>query len=399
MILARTFALSGLAFLPLVAVSKPGATGLLLALAAVAAFALYREGRLWDAFRQPWAWVLLALAAWGALSAAWAVEPADAIRLAPAIAVLFAAAAVWFFAAGRLDAEVRATVLRASGIGFAAGAAILVLDLATGHPIANAVRQFQEASTEPFLSDFLNPAVNVLVLAVWPLIGAWWDRPARSTLVILAAAAVLLLSASDAGALAFAAGALVFVAVRVGGRGVVLGITGAAALFVLLAPVAAGALNPERFAPALEASQPSGLHRLYVWRFTAEQIAARPATGWGLDSSREIPGGEAEVMVNKEAMPTHPHNAALQVWLELGPVGALLFAVLLIQVGRAIAVLDGDARAGAAAAFTAALGIAFLSFGIWQNWWLATLAVIAALVRALPEGERGAGAGLPPVEA
>ena len=41
---------------------------------------------------------------------------------------------------------------------------------------------------------------------------------------------------------------------------------------------------------------------------------------------------------------------------------------------------------GATAALVAALVFAFLSYGIWQNWWLATLALGAMTVRAALPG-------------
>ena len=40
-------------------------------------------------------------------------------------------------------------------------------------------------------------------------------------------------------------------------------------------------------------------------------------------------------------------------------------------------------RAAAVAALASALGLASLSFGIWQNWWLATLVLAAAITTAL----------------
>ena len=70
-------------------------------------------------------------------------------------------------------------------------------------------------------------------------------------------------------------------------------------------------------------------HRLLIWDFAGKRIAERPLLGWGLDASRAIPGGKELIRPDQKRLPLHPHDAALQVWLELGLPGAVLFALLL----------------------------------------------------------------------
>ena len=81
-------------------------------------------------------------------------------------------------------------------------------------------------------------------------------------------------------------------------------------------------------------------------------------------------------------MGMHPHNATLQIWLELGAIGALLAAISVFALWRAVSVLaDPAARATATAMLLSAFTVANLSFGIWQTWWMAVLAASAALWR------------------
>ncbi len=75
------------------------------------------------------------------------------------------------------------------------------------------------------------------------------------------------------------------------------------------------------------------------------------------------------------ALPLHPHNASLQLWLELGLPGAALGAVLIggimIRIGRM-----ATARIDKAASAALVLGIATignLGYGAWQSWWLAAI--------------------------
>jgi O-antigen ligase len=74
-------------------------------------------------------------------------------------------------------------------------------------------------------------------------------------------------------------------------------------------------------------------------------------------------------------MPLHPHNNAIQLWLELGLPGALIGVALIAVLLRRLAApdLEPGVRTVALAALAAALVIACLSYGLWQGWWLGAL--------------------------
>ena len=56
-------------------------------------------------------------------------------------------------------------------------------------------------------------------------------------------------------------------------------------------------------------------------------------------------------------MPLHPHNAALQVWLELGAPGAVLFALLVALVWNALARVEWPPLFAAAAGASLTIGV------------------------------------------
>ena len=75
---------------------------------------------------------------------------------------------------------------------------------------------------------------------------------------------------------------------------------------------------------------------------------------------------------NFEAMPLHPHNVAVQVWLELGALGALIAAASVWRAFRSVAALRSPVRRAAlSATLSAGFVVANLSYGAWQSWWLA----------------------------
>jgi O-antigen ligase len=82
-------------------------------------------------------------------------------------------------------------------------------------------------------------------------------------------------------------------------------------------------------------------------------------------------------------MPLHPHNGVLQIWLELGAVGALLLGALVgCAFWQAASLASPPARAAASAAVASAVVIGCVSYGIWQTQWLAVLGLIAAFLAA-----------------
>jgi O-antigen ligase len=106
--------------------------------------------------------------------------------------------------------------------------------------------------------------------------------------------------------------------------------------------------------------------------------------GWGFDASRDLPGSDAIAYKGGAHLPLHPHNAALQIWLELGIPGVLIAAGIVIQLLRGLVGFAPRRRAAAtgAAVLTMYGLIALMSFGIWQNWWVVT-AWLAALIAAI----------------
>ena len=99
-----------------------------------------------------------------------------------------------------------------------------------------------------------------------------------------------------------------------------------------------------------------------------------------------MPGGGDPVRPGQTWMPLHPHNAPLQLWLELGVPGAVVFALLVALAWLALAEVDWPRpfAAAAGASLMAALVASLASYGVWEEWWLSTLwfALFAILVMA-----------------
>jgi O-antigen ligase len=323
---------------------------------------------------------LSALAAWAAITAVWAPHPSGALLLVGALVVLSFAGVGLSYAAARLDEAHR----RRTGGLLLVGMSLGLAALGTGYAYANATGRSLWGT---FFSDpltTLNNGAVVISLLAWPASAALW-RQGRARIIVMAAALFIGLAFLSSGAALLAAvcGLAAFAVVWLFGR------RGAwvLAALVFAATLTAPALvsNPlsiragEKFATSLP---PSSQHRLTMWAYAVEKIAVKPTWGWGMDASRAIPQEDRRLAPNMEIMPLHPHNAFLQVRLELGlPGAALVAAILSILFAKVIGGIgDRTARAFAAGAAGAYLAVAAVSYGMWQNWWMATAWALAALM-------------------
>ncbi|WP_249118121.1 O-antigen ligase family protein, partial [Neoroseomonas alkaliterrae] len=248
------------------------------------------------------------------------------------------------------DEAARRGLARALAIGLVIGLGAAALDALSGNAVRAAVRGLAEVP--PTLAFGLKPAASVMALLLPLAVALPWPLLPRA-LLLGGGAAVIVALPGDTAKIAAVLGVAAALAALRAPRLVPRAIGGGLAALVLLMPLLVAAV------PALpvERLPISALHRMLIWDFTAARIAERPVLGWGMEASRAIPGGRgnppAEVLdrmrvtdparrawfaePHVQILPLHPHNAALQVWLELGAVGAALAAALAWLLGVAAA--------------------------------------------------------------
>jgi O-antigen ligase len=248
-----------------------------------------------------------------------------------------------------------------------------------------------------------------VVLAFWSVlcIGAARRVVERIALAVATAIAVAVLSSAGAVlglAAGFVAFALAWIAPRLTAAALALGLVVLAAGLPLAVPSYGTTVALREHGTPIKWD---GLHRLLIWRFTADRIAERPVLGWGMDASRAMPGGktrfadlfpDAQLPGDAEALPLHPHDAALQWELELGVPGTVLcLAIVAWGLWR---VTEAEhvprlARASGLAWAASALVIALLDYGAWQAWWFACLFLGAAIASATGTPADSAGSPAP----
>lgn len=331
----------------------------------------------------PLAVVLTAAVVWAAFSMFWSIHKPGELEDSVALKLLLQLPLYWaaWAAARRADPRLRRLALQVFAWGLAAYGAILLVEAFTGAAIYRGLR---DAIGDPIRADLgrKNVAQGSFVLALlWPVAAAGGLRAGAPAWLALPMTAGTVLLAhnflSDAPVLAVglavAVGGLVWVWPRSGPKALALGAAG----LVLVMPLLILAMHLLGLGRRLPDSWEQ---RVGYWTYAMQRIAEHPFRGWGLDSSRAF----------SPHIVLHPHNGALQVWLELGLLGAtaaaLAYAFAFRRMARDQRSLVASATAGSAAVY---LFFGVVSFGVWQEWWLA-LAALTAVIATLGDAEEAA---------
>jgi O-antigen ligase len=337
--------------------------------------------------------ILVALALWAAVSMTWSpvaidasklkdygdIETLTALKLFLQLAT-YGAAVVALRGLPETGARRGAVVL---AYGMVALAVIAALDSLSGAAVYQRLHALTGEAIRPDLAMVkVSLSTYVLALLFWPaaLILA---RLSRFPLIWVLAAGMILTSlvcSSDACLVALAAGGVVWLLVHRFGQTAAKVLVGLVATPFVVAPLAVLIGVQTGFVAWLHKLVPASWDsRLNIWTFAADHVQSHPFRGWGLDASRSF----------GPAIPLHTHNAELQLWLELGAIGAALAGVFFCWLAYGVVRLSERSRAEAAmaaAALVSYLVIGGLSFGVWQEWWLAlgALTLIACgLARSL----------------
>jgi len=188
--------------------------------------------------------------------------------------------------------------------------------------------------------------------------------------------------------LALAFSSLIMTLAYVNGRSVIRGLTLLAMTLVGFAPLWGGLLGLLS-QTGRDILPFSWEHRVVAWSFVAEKTKDAPVFGHGFDTARTIQDTfSARGYDDIAVVSLHPHNAGLHIWLETGAIGALLAVITLWVLGQMAEnfAKGGRARCLATAGFmSAAILISSVSYGVWQDWWWASLCIAIGTLHWIPK--------------
>lgn len=281
--------------------------------------------------------------------------------------------------------------MRALFCGFLLAACLIAIELIFRGPIYEVLRGIVYHPRGSGLF-WLNPAAGIQLIMVWPIL--FWlntknqQKIAFATLIGLFGLVYWLDYRS--GLVALALGTCATMLIYFFRSFMRPTISLLFILGVLSAPIILGSVKPSDVIETESALPKAALHRLLIWNFAAEKILEKPLQGWGMNAARLIPGGQDKLIDASKSyygqkLPLHPHNIAIQVWLELGLTGAILLCVFgaLVILAITTQTLPLSVASCSIGQFTTALVILSLSYGVWQTWWEISLYLAAAVMIAV----------------
>jgi O-Antigen ligase len=265
---------------------------------------------------------------------------------------------------------------------FAVGATLVVLiDLFLGLP----VRRTMGWRMNTFIYN--RPALTLLVVAP-PLLTALLEQGRRWVTVLAAVfiAAAILQSESGAAKLGLVIAAASYAIARWSRPAALAAATAGIVAAVVLAPVTGQIMRRAMPASAHQAlATSSSQARVDIWRGFGAAVQKQPWFGAGFAPGPAFQQSQGALAVDPAyrffLQVGHPHNGALQIWSELGAVGAFLALLVLCLVLRGLSGLPPASFASAIAVIAAATSASLVGHGLWQGWW--PTAIGAAIVCVL----------------
>ena len=334
---------------------------------------------------------LIIFITWAGFSTFWSLDWSVALVGAAKLVLVHGFGILLLISITQLGDDETNRAMRALFCGFLLAAIMIAVELAFNGPMYESLRgvsYFQRASG----LFWLNPSMGILLIMVWPIL-CWLNT---KNLQIFAIATLIGLFGLvywldyRSGLVALALGTCAAVLTFYFRRFLRPAISLLFILGVLSAPIILGSVKPSNVIETESALPKAALHRLLIWNFTTKKIFEKPVLGWGMNAARLIPGGQdklhdASNSYYGQKLPLHPHNIALQVWLELGLVGTILLSIFGALVILAITAqnLPLSVSVCSIGQLTTGLAILNLSYGVWQTWWGASLYLAAALMIAV----------------
>jgi O-antigen ligase len=123
--------------------------------------------------------------------------------------------------------------------------------------------------------------------------------------------------------------------------------------------------------------QSYALNRLEIWDYIGRYIETNPIYGFGIEATRSIEDFDSAYLYDDKATVLHPHNFALQLWIEFGVMGAALGALAIGYVLKAMSQLDAARARLGVTVFIGLLCPAATAYGMWQGWFIGLFFMMA----------------------
>jgi O-antigen ligase len=128
--------------------------------------------------------------------------------------------------------------------------------------------------------------------------------------------------------------------------------------------------------PIIGGNQGYGGERLEIWDAVSRFALQNAFYGFGIEATRSVEAFDTAQIYRQSVTELHPHNFAVQLWIEFGVIGALLGGAFLTRVLIVVKALPFAAARIALASTVFLLVIAAFSYGLWQSWFVGLIVLV-----------------------
>lgn len=360
------------------AAALPHAMAALMPAAGLTQMAQAIKGKKFYPNRAVWAFII-GLSALMLLSHLWTLTPDISLEKTLKTLGLFLGALLLFVAPMRF--HMTHTALIAMLVLWVLCCAVILIDNQTAWGVQKTVTSWPFFDRIQYRTALFNKANLLLALTFIPLsIILIKKKKIKSFLLSLIIVTAAIFSGySESAKLSLVSYPVIFTLTMIIPRLSIALTTGSYAIFAVIAPWVMPNIYlqyADKLSQILTVGSPGA--RLEIWAAVSEKIQASPILGYGVNATRSFEGLITQQAYFNNSEVLHPHNAALQYWVDLGFLGVVFHLNLIGFIAYSIAQMnDKFLKAASHCLLVAVLICISTTFGIWQGWWIASLIMLA----------------------
>ncbi|MFP4313112.1 MAG: O-antigen ligase family protein [Alphaproteobacteria bacterium] len=129
------------------------------------------------------------------------------------------------------------------------------------------------------------------------------------------------------------------------------------------------------------------LERFEIWDFITRYMLDSPFIGHGIEATRAVESFATQMLYHKDDTILHPHNFAVQFWMEFGAIGIAVLTAVIAYLIKMMSSQNEHAARMYLATFIAFLSVAATGYGFWQGWYLGLMTLLVVICMAAARGE------------
>lgn len=370
----------GLASIPFIAMEFPRLLGFYPALFGIIMAAWWVRGEKQNLqISRPYLLSVTCLSAFIILSCIWSIEPMDALRKASIASIMLCASTLFFSLCRSSSYENLRPYLWIFPAGLILACLFCSFEIAANLPVYRLIRQPDKVIN----SAVMNRGIIFSILCFFPILRviqiSQYSQKIKTALyggMFSSMLLTLFLTQSQSAQLAFIVGSLFYVGYPYKSKTTYTVLAGIIAAALLLTPLIAQLLFLNfcyDFMTVPWLKEGYAAHRLEIWDFVSRYAMQTPLYGFGFEATRFVKAFDHAYLIHKQPTVLHPHNFAVQIWIEFGALGALSASAAITAILYKIRNLPcPDARIFLPL-FMTILCVATTGYGIWQGWWLGAI--------------------------